>query len=148
MGAVPVLIRMEKTCRGCSAFLPLSEFYRHSRMGDGHLNYCKTCVKSRIAGHRLENLDKIQAYDRWRYRANQARQEQLASLYRSRTPLARKAHNATGNAIRDGRLVRPNACSQCGKTCKPEAHHPDYSKPFDVIWLCRSCHCRLHRLSA
>jgi hypothetical protein len=31
----------------------------------------------------------------------------------------------------------------CGK--KGEAHHPDYSKPLEVIWLCRPHHSELHR---
>ena len=139
---------MEKQCRGCSAILPLSEFYRHAQMGDGHLNYCKACVKSRVAKRRSENLEQTQAYDRWRYRANKARQEQLLALHRSRSPQMRKAHNATSNAIRDGRLLRPSFCSSCGKQCKPEAHHEDYSKPLDVIWMCRSCHVRHHKKQA
>jgi DNA-binding XRE family transcriptional regulator len=28
----------------------------------------------------------------------------------------------------------------CGHPGKKDRHHPDYSKPFNVILLCRSCH--------
>jgi hypothetical protein len=63
-------------------------------------------------------------------------------------PLRYAAHKATSNAIRDGRLIRPSTCSACGSHCTPEAHHDDYSLPLTVRWLCRSCHCRHHRLES
>jgi hypothetical protein len=31
----------------------------------------------------------------------------------------------------------------CGAT-KTEAHHTDYSRPLDVVWLCKHCHRLLH----
>lgn len=42
-------------------------------------------------------------------------------------------------------LDRSNAkCFICGSGgC--EAHHSDYSKPLDVIWLCYFCHHALHK---
>lgn len=49
-------------------------------------------------------------------------------------------------AIRDGKLVRPDYCTCCLKECKPDAHHEDYDYPFDIIWLCRSCHKKLHAM--
>jgi hypothetical protein len=36
--------------------------------------------------------------------------------------------------------LRPQHCSACGVECKPQGHHPDYSKPLEVVWLCRPCH--------
>ncbi|EGY9227129.1 single-stranded DNA-binding protein [Escherichia coli] len=45
-----------------------------------------------------------------------------------------------GNFLRDGKLIRPPQCECCGSECKPQAHHCDYSKPTDVMWLCKSCH--------
>jgi hypothetical protein len=43
-------------------------------------------------------------------------------------------------ALREGELVRPTSCQDCGVVCKPEGHHDDYDKPVDVRWLCIPCH--------
>jgi hypothetical protein len=46
--------------------------------------------------------------------------------------------------VKRGRLARPDRCSNCGKACRPDAHHDDYSKPAEVMFLCRSCHMKRH----
>ncbi len=46
--------------------------------------------------------------------------------------------------VSKGLIIRPTICSKCNKEDKIEAHHKDYSKPFEVIWLCRSCHMDTH----
>ena len=51
-----------------------------------------------------------------------------------------KARCAVSNAVRDGKLVRPTICPQCDDECMVEAHHPDYTKPLEVEWLCAPCH--------
>lgn len=43
-------------------------------------------------------------------------------------------------AIRKGRLIRPASCQECGATAKLDAHHPDYSLPLIVVFLCKPCH--------
>lgn len=57
----------------------------------------------------------------------------------------RAAHKAVSNAIRDGKLT-PLPCQVCGIQ-EVEAHHPDYSRPLDVVWLCRHHHSQIHKES-
>jgi hypothetical protein len=65
-------------------------------------------------------------------------------LYKLRHPEIERSRKAVHNAIRDRRLIRPNHCSKCGKECVPEGHHPDHSKPLEVVWLCSDDHRKLH----
>lgn len=55
---------------------------------------------------------------------------------------AEMARAITASAIARGELVR-QPCEVCGAE-KADAHHPDYSKPLDVMWLCRAHHIAEH----
>lgn len=69
--------------------------------------------------------------------------EQVAArtrAYHEAKPEQQIARIATTRAIAAGLLVRPKTCQECGASGRIAAHHPDYSKPLDVEWLCRSCH--------
>jgi hypothetical protein len=48
------------------------------------------------------------------------------------------------HALEKGYIIRPKKCEKCNSDSKLEAHHHDYEKPLDVLWLCRNCHVRLH----
>lgn len=136
-----------KTCFKCLQSLPLEAFYKHSRMGDGHLNKCKECTKADALAHRLKNLEKYRSYDRMRasmpHRVKQ--RTQIAKDYQAKYPERRAANNAVNNAVRDGKL-RKHPCWVCG--AKALAHHPDYSRPLDVVWLCQPHHKQAHALVA
>jgi len=45
------------------------------------------------------------------------------------------ARRLLSQAIRSGRIVR-QPCRVCGAS-PADGHHPDYSKPLEVDWLCR-----------
>jgi hypothetical protein len=58
--------------------------------------------------------------------------------HRERFPEREAARAAVKNAIKRGELIR-RPCRDCGDP-NTEAHHPDYSKPFEVVWLCKPHH--------
>lgn len=46
------------------------------------------------------------------------------------------------NAIKEGILIKKPCCI-CGKK-RVQAHHNNYNKPLEVVWLCPSHHKILH----
>ena len=127
---------MVKTCFKCEEEKPLAEYYRHKQTADGHLNKCKACTKADVARHRVENIERIRAYDR--ARGNRRSIEKVRE-YRRNNPEKYKAHQQVAYHLKN-----PGVCSQCDSTFHIEAHHDDYSKPLDVSWLCSACHSQLH----
>ncbi len=75
------------------------------------------------------------------------RREQ-AKRSRLRYPEKARARWTLKDAVKAGKIGRPSVCSRCAKECKPHGHHPDYAKPLEVIWLCRACHGKEHRVYA
>lgn len=59
----------------------------------------------------------------------------------------RKVRTAVDTALARKILVRPEVCESCNtidENSVLHGHHDDYSKPLDVLWLCRSCHIKHH----
>jgi hypothetical protein len=147
-----------KGCFKCGETKPLSEFYKHPQMLDGHLNKCKECNKRDVIANRLRRVEYYNAYDRVRTslpHRKQAKKDYSKREYvKVNTRVARKnwenthperkaASNAVNNAVRDGNLIKL-PCWTCG-SLEVEAHHPDYDSPLDVIWLCTKHHAEVHR---
>jgi len=42
--------------------------------------------------------------------------------------------------------IKKLPCEVCGDT-KTDAHHSDYSKPLDIMWLCREHHFDWHKVN-
>lgn len=63
-----------------------------------------------------------------------------------------RAHNLVEKAIKKGILINPHFCVECfadetfkdGRTAI-QAHHCDYDKPLEVVWLCQKCHHDWHK---
>ena len=66
--------------------------------------------------------------------------------YIRNNPIKRSVQDKVYYAVKTGKLIKPERCEYCNrKAQRIEGHHEDYSKPLDVIWLCRSCHGKIHR---
>jgi hypothetical protein len=59
----------------------------------------------------------------------------------------RAAINMVKAAIKRGELKRPEVCQGYQGCWRSDihAHHEDYSKPLEVVWLCAWCHKQRHR---
>ena len=55
-----------------------------------------------------------------------------------------KANKILNDAVRKG-MFKPRECTVCKQEKKLDGHHNDYSKPLDVIWVCRKCHSDIHK---
>ena len=108
---------------------------------------------------REANPDKVKAYERSRKKRTpeQERTKYLARMRklhgedwkpRSERPVdpmkevKRRAMVTYRTALKRGKLTR-TPCHVCGEE-KVEGHHPDYSRPLDVVWLCKKHHLELH----
>ena len=131
------------TCRACGVIKFPADFYEKQVRKDGLVGECKECTKARVR-LRARTDPKVREYDRLRAKMpeRKAHSREIALQWRSRNEAGYKAHTAVSNAIRDGRLHK-EACLFC-EGQEVHAHHRDYSRPFDVIWLCPKCHHRLH----
>jgi hypothetical protein len=83
--------------------------------------YCKSCHAEYMRSNRKKHS---QLSDTQRFKAN--------------------ARSYLNVYIRRGIVIK-QPCCKCDNPIA-EAHHEDYSKPLDVMWLCRSCHLSYHKL--
>jgi hypothetical protein len=145
MGGMKNAIASSKRCFKCEAVKPLSDFYRHPGMADGHLGKCKQCTKDDSNKYRAENLERIREYDRRRARIPERAAAAMAvnRLWRAEDVRRMKCHNAVARAIKAGRLER-QPCSVCG-SAKSLAHHESYDRPLDVVWYCQPHHKERHK---
>lgn len=158
---------MMKVCFKCFVEKPLSDFYVHKAMADGHLNKCKDCTKKDVFRHRELNLDRVREYDR--NRPN--REERVKTTCTRISRLCKedkdfskrvsdiklkwallnqhktKAKHAANRAVRDGKLQKKTVCEHCNLEKKLQKHHWSYEEQhwLDVIWLCTSCHGKEHK---
>jgi hypothetical protein len=62
--------------------------------------------------------------------------------YHKKNPKHNKARVLVNQAIKAGVLIK-QPCEVCNKKLV-EAHHEDYNKPLDIIWLCKEHHLEVH----
>ncbi len=83
--------------------------------------YCNICMAEYMRDYRKTH--KITSDERWKQAARQS----------------------TRAAVKRGQIKKLNNCEICGQN-GTQTHHPDYTKPLWVVWLCKECHDNLHAL--
>jgi len=163
--AVMPALDPSKVCFACNEEKPLTEFYRHQAMSDGHLGKCKECTKAAVRANRAAKLDYYQEYDRRRSQENPERivaqaihrkitanrttaekSREITRRYRAKKQHAYVATSRLNTAVGLKKITKPESCEICNSKDRVEGHHHDYSKPLDVWWLCDHCHKHIHRM--
>lgn len=126
-----------KQCFKCLTEKPLDDFYAHPQMADGHLNKCKVCTRIDMAKDRRTN-PRARKYDRDRSSQphRKALKARVVARWRAAFPERTRAHSQAERV----HVKAPTVCEGCALQRRLERHHPDYSKPLLVIWLCKPCH--------
>jgi hypothetical protein len=142
---MPSELVSHKVCTVCKRLLPLPDFCRSKRSADGRLYRCRTCDYKNNRKWRAAHPEEwAQHQQQYRQRAKGKLRADVRSR-RAAHPDRYRAQWAVGNALVGGHLKRPRRCSVCHRVCLPDAHHEDYSKPLEILWVCRPCHYQLDK---
>lgn len=145
-----------KICKKCRGEFAIEDFPPYSANGKtGRRGVCRKCWNEKWSPivlrhqnryyHENRNglADRAKARALKRYRDDPQSQLTRSRAYEERYPERKGARSAVLKAIRSGRLKR-EPCRICGNPIA-HAHHEDYSKQLDVMWLCRKHHGERHR---
>lgn len=127
------MIEKTKVCFKCGIEKPLSEFYVHKQMGDGHLNKCKDCARQDVRNNLANKSNDIE----WRRKERIRGREKYKRLkYHDRFPCS---HPETKGVTKHFQCkgVHLLGC---------EYHHWNYNLVYDVIAIPIGLHRKLHNL--
>jgi len=103
-------------------------------------NKVRLAERRHAAWNTEEGREHQRAINRKYDTSNRGREVRRESDRNRRSSIKVRARDALRWAIRSGKVAR-GTC-HCGKI--GHGHHEDYSKPLEVIWLCREHHDELH----
>jgi hypothetical protein len=135
-----------KQCFKCKEHKELDCFYKHAQMADGHVNKCIECNKKDVAENYFKKHGYYKEYDKARQKEPERRKNKLEyqKVARAKDPEKNRARRFVDRYVMEGRIVK-QPCVICGTMETLEAHHPDYSQPLLIEWLCMAHHKEKHK---
>lgn len=132
----------EYKCVECGETCP-TEFYGTNK------SLCKHCKNKRDNITQRDRRREYQAkyYPKWYAEHGRKRAENYMDiiLIWGKNHLKERAiSKRIRRLIKVGKLDKPLNCSMCGKAGRINAHHDDYNIPFEIRWVCSSCHKKIH----
>ncbi len=134
-----------KICTVCSMEKEITLFPLDKGNYDGRKGQCSDCylsasrLRARASFTRRKTLWNLRMQDPTYKSKRNAYQRSQYQKHRAKC----NARSKLEYAVRTGKIVR-QPCEVCSST-NSQAHHDDYSKPFQVRWFCQTHHSGLHR---
>jgi len=135
-----------KICTICKEEKSLDDFYRYCNK-KYYFSYCKLCMlEYQKNPERREKKRKIdREYQRRKRKNNPGFKTIEYYKYCKKYPKRVMAQQILNRAIRKGILKR-QPCVECGEKIV-HGHHPSYSEPLNVKWLCPVHHKKYHLIN-
>jgi len=144
-----------KKCSTCKEVKGLLEFHKNRETRDGLQNVCKVCkhgyhlakpwlARARNKKYKKLNKEQVNAGGRRRAKNHPEWARRGAAKQRATRSENVRARKLPYKAVKRRELAR-GVCLVC-RVPRAEAHHSDYSKPLEVVWLCRIHHRAWHRI--
>ncbi len=152
-----------RVCSKCKKLREECEFWKRNNRKSGLNSECKECAKERRTKAYRENKEDFREKRKIYYRKNRDklcagqvesqkdnkryRKYQNKRLIEKRKGNDQKflARQIVHIALKGKMIIKPEVCTQCMSREKIEAHHEDYSKPLEILWVCYECHRAIHR---
>lgn len=147
MVAYVKIVSMKKCCK-CGTtdetlFTPAQFSMCRTCIAIYHKEYTRTHKEQTTKSHRqwaTKNREAWNAYQNEYRRQHKKHFQDLRRKYHQQHSQEERARLAALLII-----TTPSPCSVPGCESTGERHHPDYSKPLEIVWLCRKHHRMIHR---
>lgn len=140
-------------CSHCTQTLSVAAFSRDSSRFTGRQHRCINCQhifqRRQYAKNRLAIIERTKRNaklwraahpEEYKHRWKIARKRLEKSIPIAEHRRRRRAQDRLRYAVEVGHIIKPENCARCARRAKIEASHHDYARPFEIEWLCRSCH--------
>lgn len=103
-------------------------------------------INARLREKARENPEKIKEKAKKYRESHKMEMRQYADKWREKNWKKVLAQSVVQDHVNRGNLTRPEKCPICkSEDYRIEAHHYDYDKPLEIMWLCQKCHLSLHQ---
>lgn len=113
--------------------MSLDKLVVQTRSKYGHEYYtCRECNRLRLLNYRKTKSGQIAT-----------RRAIIKST--KKYQFKQNARAVVARAIKSGKIKKPANCSICMSQKDIQGHHKNYTKPLEVVWVCRWCHIELDK---